>query len=89
MNKAVFERPHPLGGVQKIYRFNNGIGLSVSKLRNPVFVNLHDSWCVALIHFSGKDPLRFEVLNKEWLDVSEDKLADVLIEAQKYERETQ
>jgi hypothetical protein len=56
----VSDRPHPIGeGVQRIYRFNTGFGLSV--VNAPMLHAYAFAWEVAVIKFYGDGPFAFSL----------------------------
>ena len=72
MIKPVFERKHPFGGVQKIFRFGK-CGASVVKIQNVWIRNTN--WEILRVVFLGSDPLDFEpngdkeIENLKWEEV--------------------
>lgn len=62
MRKPFFQREHPggLGGVQKLYRFENGFGASVVRFLGS-YGGDEGKWELAVIHYTGEDEYSFEV----------------------------
>lgn len=62
MREPFFKREHPggLGGLQLLYRFDNGFGASVVRFRGS-FGGTEGKWELAVIHYTGEDEYSFEV----------------------------
>jgi len=58
----ILERSHPYnkGGIQKIYRFENGYGASVVQIPGSL-EGMTNRWEVGVIAFIGPDALNFEL----------------------------
>lgn len=54
MKEPKIERTHPLGGIQRIYRFDNGYGASVVRFTYSYGFEL-GLWELAVIKFNGED----------------------------------